>query len=107
MKTEYDALAAQIADAKSRMDKLNAAGKQLTDKKAITANKRAVAKIKAEYDVARARSEEIHQDYKNKVEERQSRLEEEKFQKFIEEEYERINTLRKALEIAEANLEKF
>jgi len=89
------------------MDKLNAEGKQLTDKKLITANKRAVAQIKAVHDVAKARSEEIHQDYKNKVEERNARQEEEAFQKRVEEEYERLNTLRKALETAESNLEKY
>lgn len=79
----------------------------MTDKKAIAANKNDAARVKADYDVAKARSDELVQDYKNKVEERDARLEEEAFQKSIDAEFKKRETLATALENAENNLKKY
>jgi hypothetical protein len=105
LKQEYDKVTAKQMKADGDFVRLQQEAKELTDKAKLAANKKAQKNAAAQRDVNKKRAEELKADYMNRVEEKETREEEEKFQAFIEEQYKKQDELVQSRTKAEAQRE--
>lgn len=93
MKTEYDAMQKTMEERKKEISKLEATGKTLTDKKEISANKRAVRLAQGDLNYAKGRSDELFAQYQQMTADKKVRDAEQAFQDQLTRRWDQISEL--------------
>jgi len=105
-KREYDDMAKLVEDSKAKITQLEEEAKKLTDKKAISANKRDQKMTQNDLDFAKTRMTELKSEYDRLLEEKKAREETQAFQDKIEAKYDEADELNRALNTKYQQMEK-
>jgi hypothetical protein len=105
-KREYDDMAKLVEDSKARITQLEEEAKKLTDKKAISANKRDQKMTQNDLDFAKTRMTELKAEYDRLLEEKKAREETQAFQDKIDTKYDEADELNRALNTKYQQMEK-
>lgn len=105
-KREYDDMAKLVEDSKAKITQLEEEAKKLTDKKAISANKRDQKMTQNDLDFAKTRMTELKAEYDRLLEEKKAREETQAFQDKIEAKYDEADELNRALNTKYQQMEK-
>lgn len=105
-KREYDDMAKLVEGSKAKITQLEEEAKKLTDKKAISANKRDQKMTQNDLDFAKTRMTELKAEYDRLLEEKKAREETQAFQDKIEAKYDEADELNRALNTKYQQMEK-
>lgn len=99
-------MAKLVEDSKARITQLEEEAKKLTDKKAISANKRDQKMTQNDLDFAKTRMTELKAEYDRLLEEKKAREETQAFQDKIDTKYDEADELNRALNTKYQQMEK-